>query len=76
MQALSKSNYDVMFDYINILIKNINYLLQTNLQFKKEEQQLKHDAFNVFKNDDYIKQDFEDTDILEKQVAEAITENK
>ena len=41
-----------------------------------KDQELKHDAFNVFENDDYIEQDFEDTDILKKQVAEATIENK
>ena len=64
------------FDNTSNLVKNINHLLQKTYNFKMKSQQFKHVPFNVFKNHDYFKKEFEYTDILEQQVAAEIIENK
>ena len=56
---------------------NINYLLQQKTyDFRMNEQQAKHDAFEIQDSADYFKEETDGSNVLEQEVAEAIVGNK
>ena len=58
MQALSRLSNNVLlnFDKISDLVMNINYHLQKAYDFRMEEQQAKHYAFEIYDSADYFKE--------------------
>ena len=79
MQALCKSNSDVLvnFDKILDLVTNINYLMQQKTYgFKTDEQQAKYVSSESHNNNAYFKEEAANPNILEQEVADAIMEKK
>lgn len=79
MQALCKSNSDVLgnFNKIFDLVTNINYLMQQKTYgFKTDEQQANYVSSESYNNNAYFKEETDNPNILEQEVANAIMENK